>query len=55
MTGSGGVSSTPQFLDSIIGLSEYWIARFRGRRRFDRLYSLFIKRSFAFSRRDAPE
>src|SRR6266436_7899607 len=29
---SGGYS-TPQLCDSIIGASEYWIARFRGRRR----------------------
>jgi hypothetical protein len=27
MTGSGGVSSTPRFLDSITGVSEYWIVR----------------------------
>src|SRR5712691_4236140 len=27
MTGSSGVSSTPQLLDSITGASEYWIAR----------------------------
>src|SRR5450759_2503409 len=33
MTGSSGVSSTPRLLDSITGASEYWIARFRGRRR----------------------
>ncbi len=26
-----GVSSTPQLFDSIIGASEYWIARLRGR------------------------
>src|ERR1700722_13881587 len=28
-----GVSSTPQLLGSIINVSEYWIAPFRGRRR----------------------
>src|SRR5882672_1847049 len=33
MTGSSGVSSTPQLFDSITDASEYWIARFRGRRR----------------------
>jgi hypothetical protein len=27
------VSSTPQLLDTIIDISEYWIARLRGRRR----------------------
>jgi hypothetical protein len=27
------VSDTPQLCDSTIGASEYWIARFRGRRR----------------------
>jgi hypothetical protein len=26
-----GVSSTPQILGSIVDVSEYWIARFRGR------------------------
>jgi hypothetical protein len=29
----GGVSSTPQLLGSITDASEYWVARFRGRRR----------------------
>jgi hypothetical protein len=27
MTGSSGVSSTPQLFDSITDVSEYWIAR----------------------------
>jgi hypothetical protein len=39
-----GVSSTPRLLGSNIGVSEYWIARFRGRRR-----------PGVFPRRDAPE
>jgi len=39
-----GVSSTPQLFDFNISISEYWIARFRGR-----------WRPRAFSRRDAPE
>jgi hypothetical protein len=30
MTGSSGVSSTLRPFDSIIDVSEYWIARFRG-------------------------
>jgi hypothetical protein len=30
MTGSSGVSSTPQLFDSTTDASEYWIARFRG-------------------------
>jgi len=30
MTGSSGVSSTPQLLDSITTGPEYWIIRFRG-------------------------
>jgi len=35
MTGSSGVSSTPQPVDSITSALEYWIARFRGRRQTD--------------------
>jgi hypothetical protein len=32
MTGSSGVSSALRLLGSIIDVSGYWIARFRGRR-----------------------
>jgi len=34
MTGSSGVSSTPRLIDSIIDVSEYWIARFQGCERY---------------------
>ena len=53
MTGSSRVSSMPQLLGSNTDASEYWIARFRGRRRFGT--SVFIKHTSAFPRRAAPE
>jgi len=31
MPREGGASSTPQPLDSFTGVTEYWIARLRGR------------------------
>ena len=46
-----GVSSTPQLLGSIIDVSEYWIARFRGRRRKG-TPSLRAQRSNPFSREE---
>jgi hypothetical protein len=51
MTGSSGVSSTPQLFGSVMNASEYWIARFRGRRRKEKP-SL---RAFAFSPRMSRE
>jgi hypothetical protein len=55
MTGSSGVSSTPQTFARVTGVSEYWISRLAGddNRRCGAF--IFIKRAFAFSRRDAPE
>jgi hypothetical protein len=50
-----GVSSTPQLFDSITGASEYWIARFRGRRRLRAWRVRIIRRTFTTPRRDAPE
>jgi hypothetical protein len=46
----------PRTFASITNASEYWIARFRGRRRL-RVWRVlaFIKHASAFSRRDASE
>jgi hypothetical protein len=35
MTGSRGASSTPRLFDAVTDASEYWIARFRGRRQLN--------------------
>src|ERR1700683_1681888 len=57
LEGEGEERSTLQFhlFNSITNALEYWIARFRGRRRHRCGPSAFVKHDFAFSRHQAPE